>query len=62
MKAFFIALGIVAGILAVIWYPFAITWSLNTLFGLSIPRNFSTWLSTMILTIVIARPVTVVRK
>lgn len=56
MKAFFIALAIVAAILAVIWFPFAISWSLNTLFGLSIPRSPSTWLAIMILIVTFARP------
>jgi len=53
MKAFSIALAIVAGILLLIWFPFAVTWSLNTLFGLSIPVTPKTWLATMVLLMVL---------
>ena len=32
-----------------IFYPLAVIWSLNLLFGLTIPYKFSTWCATMLL-------------
>lgn len=43
MKEFLIALVIVLVIAFFVFYPFAVIWSLNTLFGLTIPFTFSTW-------------------
>lgn len=37
------------GIALIIGMPFAIIWSLNTLFALTIPFTFWTWLATLIL-------------
>ena len=46
MRAFVVLL---VGVLVLLW-PFAIIGSLNTLFGLSIPFTFVTWVSTLVLT------------
>jgi fatty acid desaturase len=43
MKEFLIALLIVLVIAFFVFYPIAVIWSLNTLFGFTIPFTFSTW-------------------
>jgi hypothetical protein len=48
MKEFLAALVIVIAIGFTIFYPLAVIWSLNLLFGLTIPYTFSTWCATMI--------------
>ena len=40
---------VLAAILAIAWWPIAIIWSLNTLFGAGIPVTLQTWLSVVIL-------------
>jgi len=59
MKEFLIALAIVFVIGFIIFYPIAVIWSLNTLFGLTIPYTFSTWCATMILVGVFAANIVV---
>jgi hypothetical protein len=59
MKEFLIALAIVFVIGFTIFYPLAVIWSLNLLFGLTIPFTFSTWCATMLLIGVFAARVTV---
>jgi uncharacterized RDD family membrane protein YckC len=59
MKEFLIALVIAFAIAFIIFYPIAIIWSLNLLFGLTIPFTFSTWCATMVISGVFAARVTV---
>jgi hypothetical protein len=40
-------------LLAIIFFPFAVIWSLNTLFGLSIGYTFWTWLAVVVLSSII---------
>jgi hypothetical protein len=40
-------------LLAIIFFPFAVIWALNTLFGLSIGYTFWTWLAVVVLSSVI---------
>ena len=49
MKKTTIVLAVIALILLVIFAPLAIIWSLNTLFPLSIPYNFYTWLAVVVM-------------
>lgn len=50
MKEYFVGtLLIVLGIVAVIFWPFATIWALNTLFGLGIAYTFWTWLAVIVL-------------
>jgi len=49
MKEFLMAFVIVLVIGFTIFYPLAVIWSLNLLFGLTIPYKFSTWCATMLL-------------
>jgi hypothetical protein len=44
-----ISIGLLVIALLLFW-PLAVLWSLNTLFGLAIPFTFWTWLSVIILT------------
>ena len=37
------------GFFAVVMWPMALIWSVNSLFSTEIPLNFKTWLATMIL-------------
>lgn len=47
----FIALLIIAVVvIAVVFWPAALIWALNVLFGLSIPFTFKTWLAAWIIT------------
>ena len=48
MKEFLVALAIMLAIGFIVFYPIAVIWSLNTLFGLTIPYTFGTWCATMI--------------
>lgn len=48
-KNTFVALGILLLTVAIILWPFVVVWSLNTLFGLSIPMNLHTWLASLVL-------------
>jgi len=41
---------VIAGILLVIFWPFAIIWALNTLFALGIAYTSWTWLAVLVLT------------
>jgi len=41
---------VIAGILLVIFWPFAIIWALNTLFALGIAYTYWTWLAVLVLT------------
>ncbi len=59
MKEFLIALVIVLVIGFIVAYPLAVIWSLNTLFGLTIPFTFKTWCATMVLVGVFTASVTV---
>jgi hypothetical protein len=43
-------------IAAVVLVPFAIIWALNTLFVLSIPYDFWTWLAVLVLTSSFGKP------
>jgi len=43
--------------LLVIGWPFAIIWSLNTLFNLGIANTFGTWLATLVLSVALASSV-----
>jgi hypothetical protein len=40
-------------LLAIIFFPFAVIWALNTLFGLSIGYTFWTWLAVVVLSSII---------
>ena len=40
---------IIAAIFMIVLFPFAAIWSVNTLFGLTIPTNFDTWCSVVVL-------------
>jgi hypothetical protein len=35
--------------LAIVWWPVAIIWSVNTLFNTEIPVNFRTWIAVVLL-------------
>jgi len=59
MKEFLVALAIVFGVGLIVIYPLAVIWSLNTLFGLTIPYTFSAWCATMILVGVFAANIVV---
>jgi hypothetical protein len=59
MKEFLIALLIVLVIALFVFYPLAVIWSLNLLFGLTIPFTFSTWCATMVLVGVFTARITV---
>jgi hypothetical protein len=59
MKEFLIALLIVLVIALFVFYPIAVIWSINLLFGLTIPYTFSTWCATMILVGVFAANIVV---
>jgi hypothetical protein len=59
MKEFLAALVIVLAIGFTVFYPIAIIWSLNLLFGLTIPYTFSTWCATMVISGLFAARVTV---
>ena len=59
MKEFLIALAIVLAVGLVVIYPIAVIWSLNLLFGLTIPFTFNTWCATMILIGVFTARITV---
>ena len=59
MKEFLIALVIVLVIGLIVAYPLAVIWSLNTLFGFTIPFTFKTWCATMVLVGVFTANVTV---
>lgn len=41
-------------VLAIIFFPFAVIWALNTLFGLTIGYTFWTWLAVVVLSSVIS--------
>lgn len=41
--------GIPVVIAAIIFVPLALIWSLNTLFGLTIPWTFKTWFAALVL-------------
>jgi hypothetical protein len=41
-------------LLAIIFFPFAVVWALNTLFGLTIGYTFWTWLAVVVLSSVIS--------
>ena len=38
----------------VLLFPYAVVWSLNTLFGLMIPYTWQTWLASFVLTSVVS--------
>lgn len=40
---------IILAVVAIIWWPFAVIWSVNTLFNTGIPMNFRTWAATALL-------------
>jgi hypothetical protein len=40
-------------LLAIIFFPFAVIWALNTLFGLTIGYTFWTWLAVVVLSSII---------
>ena len=40
---------VIVAILAIIWWPVAIIWSVNTLFQTQIPVNFRTWVAVVLL-------------
>lgn len=48
MKEFTVAFLIVFAIAVFVFYPIAVIWSLNTLFGLTIPFTFNTWCAAFI--------------
>lgn len=48
MKEFLAILGLVAIFVIVLLFPFATIWALNTLFALSIPYTFWSWLAMII--------------
>lgn len=62
MKEFVIALAIVFVIAVFIFYPIAVIWSINLLFGLTIPFTFSTWCATVVLSSLFAAKITVNKK
>lgn len=41
---------VIALILLVIFWPFAVIWAVNTLFAFNIAYTFSTWLAVLVLT------------
>jgi hypothetical protein len=59
MKEFLIALLIVLVIALFVFYPIAVIWSLNLLFGLTIPYTFSTWCATTLIVGVFAANIVV---
>jgi hypothetical protein len=59
MKEFLVALLIVLVVGLAVIYPIAVIWSLNTLFGLTIPFTFINWCATMVLIGVFTARITV---
>ena len=59
MKEFLIALLIVLVIAFFVFYPIAVIWSINTLFGFTIPFTFNTWCAAMVLIGVFTARITV---
>lgn len=49
MKTPAIILLIVLAVLAIIFWPFAIIWAVNTLFGFTIAYTFINWLAVIVL-------------
>lgn len=49
LKGLLAVLAVLGGTIIVILSPFAVIWSLNTLFKLAIAYSFKTWLATYIL-------------
>jgi hypothetical protein len=43
------ALLAIVAILAIIWWPIAVIWSVNTLFDTGIPVNIKTWFAVVLL-------------
>lgn len=48
-KAAIETLIVVAGAMFLFWWPFAMIWSINTLFGTNIPMTLKTWVATVAL-------------
>lgn len=44
---------LILSLLLVALWPLAVVWSINTLFGTSIPYNLSTWAATVVLVTII---------
>jgi hypothetical protein len=58
--AMLIAIILVA--LFIIGFPWAIVWSINTLFGLSIPYTLETWLAASVLAYIFDKSITIKSK
>jgi len=49
MKNFAFTWAVIAAVVLVIFWPWAVIWAANTLFGLGIAYTFQTWLAVLIL-------------
>ena len=49
-KIFLVFILLVLAILAIIYFPLWNIWAVNTLFGLTIPWTFKTWLASLLIT------------
>jgi hypothetical protein len=50
MKVFGVLVAITLVIAFLIWWPFAVIWAVNTLFGTAIAFTWTNWLATLVLT------------
>lgn len=48
-QASLLILALLAATLFIVWWPFAMIWCVNTLFGTQIPMTFKTWIATVVL-------------
>lgn len=62
MKEFLLAMLITIVVLAVVFGPLAIIWSLNVLFQLTIPYTFKTWAASLCLSSLFAARVSASSK
>lgn len=62
MKEFLVAILIVIVVLAVVFGPMAVIWSVNTLFNLTIPYTFKTWAASFCLSSLLAARVNINSK
>lgn len=44
---------VLAALIFLFWWPFALIWCVNTLFRTEIPMDFRTWLATVVLVVML---------
>ena len=62
MKSLGITAFVALIIALIIFAPFALIWALNTLFALSIPYTFWTWLASLVITSIFGKSTVKVNK